>query len=120
MIRAPVTKGRSKSRDSRESRDSSDSFARSNPLHGGHDHANADQLETATEELTKTGRIVDPQKFAIFHVDEKTYAVRQPTRHPVYEHFRVKAFAELLHGTLVATGPFGRQVERCPARRCTR
>lgn len=27
------------------------------------------------------------------------YAVRQPTRHPVYEHFRVKAFAEMLHGT---------------------
>jgi len=40
-----------------------------------------------------------------------TYAVRQPTKHPVYEHFRVKAFAELLHGTPVASGPFGRQVE---------
>ena len=25
------------------------------------------------------------------------YAVRLPTRHPVYEHFRVQAFAELLH-----------------------
>ena len=39
------------------------------------------------------------------------YAVALPTRHPVYEHFRVKSFAELLHGTPVATGPFGRQVE---------
>ena len=40
-----------------------------------------------------------------------SYAVRQPTKHPIYEHFRVKSFAELLHGTPVATGPFGRQVE---------
>ena len=52
------------------------------------------------------------------HGDEVTrvepgasYAVRQPTRHPIYEHFRVKAFAEGLHGAPVATGPFGRQVE---------
>ncbi|MFL6274641.1 MAG: galactokinase [Blastocatellia bacterium] len=27
---------------------------------------------------------------------ERSYAVRQPTAHPVYEHFRVRAFAELL------------------------
>jgi L-arabinokinase len=39
------------------------------------------------------------------------YAVLQPARHPVYEHFRVKSFAELLHGAPVAMGPFGRQVE---------
>jgi len=39
------------------------------------------------------------------------YAVRQPAKHPVYEHFRVKAFAELLHGEPVAVGPFSRQVE---------
>jgi L-arabinokinase len=28
---------------------------------------------------------------------ELTYAVRQPTAHPIYENFRVRAFAELLH-----------------------
>ena len=65
-------------------------------------------LERHPEGTGDTVTTIDP---------EKTYAVRQPTRHPVYEHFRVKAFAELLHGTPVATGPFGRQVERCPARR---
>jgi len=27
---------------------------------------------------------------------ERIYAVRQPTAHPIYEHFRVRAFAELL------------------------
>jgi L-arabinokinase len=27
---------------------------------------------------------------------ERTYAVRKPTAHPVYEHFRVRAFSELL------------------------
>ena len=27
---------------------------------------------------------------------ERSYAVRQPTAHPIYEHFRVRAFAELL------------------------
>ena len=29
-------------------------------------------------------------------VPETTYAVRLPTKHPIYEHFRVKSFAELL------------------------
>ena len=29
----------------------------------------------------------------------RTYAVRQPAAHAVYEHFRVRAFAELLHAT---------------------
>ena len=29
---------------------------------------------------------------------ERSYAVRQPTAHPIYEHFRVRAFAELLAG----------------------
>jgi len=34
---------------------------------------------------------------AATHVEpERSYAVRQPTAHPVYEHFRVRAFAELL------------------------
>lgn len=30
---------------------------------------------------------------------ERDYAVLAPTRHPIYEHFRVRAFAELLGGT---------------------
>jgi galactokinase len=30
----------------------------------------------------------------------RTYAVRQPTAHPIYEHFRVRAFAELLGAPL--------------------
>lgn len=29
----------------------------------------------------------------------RTYAVRQPTRHPIYENFRVRTFGELLRGT---------------------
>lgn len=29
----------------------------------------------------------------------RTYAVRQPAAHAIYEHFRVRAFAELLHAT---------------------
>jgi galactokinase len=29
----------------------------------------------------------------------RTYAVRVPTTHPIYEHFRVRAFAELLSGS---------------------
>ncbi|MFL6216285.1 MAG: GHMP kinase, partial [Blastocatellia bacterium] len=34
---------------------------------------------------------------AVTRVDtERDYAVRQPTAHPIYEHFRVRAFAELL------------------------
>jgi galactokinase len=34
---------------------------------------------------------------AVAHVQpERSYAVREPTAHPVYEHFRVRAFAELL------------------------
>jgi L-arabinokinase len=34
-----------------------------------------------------------------------TYAVRQPTAHPVYEHFRLRAFSRLLAGDAVANGP---------------
>jgi galactokinase len=34
---------------------------------------------------------------AVMRVDSaRDYAVRQPTAHPIYEHFRVRAFAELL------------------------
>ena len=32
------------------------------------------------------------------------YAVRQPTAHPIYEHFRVKTFAQLLRGDALANG----------------
>lgn len=34
-----------------------------------------------------------------------TYAVHKPTAHPVYENFRVKAFAELLHGEISHISP---------------
>lgn len=33
---------------------------------------------------------------------ERIYAVRQPTSHPIHEHFRVKAFARLLEGDAMA------------------
>ncbi|MEM7112263.1 MAG: GHMP kinase [Chloroflexota bacterium] len=39
---------------------------------------------------------VDPQR---------TYAVRQPTLHPIYEHFRVQTFARLLAGDPLANAP---------------
>lgn len=35
----------------------------------------------------------------------QTYAVRQPTAHPIYEHFRVKTFARLLAGDAVQNAP---------------
>ncbi|MEZ4515170.1 MAG: galactokinase family protein [Chloroflexota bacterium] len=35
----------------------------------------------------------------------RTYAVRQPTRHPIYEHFRVQTFARLLMGDPLAHAP---------------
>ena len=35
----------------------------------------------------------------------QTYAVRQPTAHPIYEHFRVQAFAHLLNGSAPENGP---------------
>lgn len=34
-----------------------------------------------------------------------TYAVRQPTAHPIYEHFRVRTFANLLQGEIAANAP---------------
>ncbi len=40
---------------------------------------------------------------AVTRVDAgRDYAVRQPTAHPIYEHFRVRAFAELLAGAASA------------------
>jgi L-arabinokinase len=41
---------------------------------------------------------------------ERTYAVRVPTAHPVYENFRVRSFAELLQ-SFALPGPTERQLE---------
>jgi L-arabinokinase len=47
------------------------------------------------EFLARYGGTTDP----VTQVDpQRTYAVRMPTAHPVHEHFRVRAFAELLAG----------------------
>src|SRR5262249_46307699 len=35
---------------------------------------------------------------------ERSYAVRVPTAHPIYEHHRVRLFAELLHGKINEEG----------------
>jgi L-arabinokinase len=35
----------------------------------------------------------------------RTYAVRQPTAHPIYEHFRVRTFVNLLQGDMAANAP---------------
>ena len=51
--------------------------------------------------LQKFGETGDP----VTRVDPaRVYAVRQPTRHPIAEHFRVQAFRQLLPGG-VANGP---------------
>ena len=48
-----------------------------------------DQYTSTTDTVTT----VDPAQ---------SYAVRQPTTHPIYEHFRVKTFAQLLQGDALA------------------
>lgn len=49
------------------------------------------------EFLDHYGRTADP----VSRVEpDRRYAVRAPASHPVYEHFRVRAFAELLRGPL--------------------
>ncbi len=35
----------------------------------------------------------------------QTYAVRKPTTHPIYEHFRVRTFRDLLRGDALANAP---------------
>lgn len=45
---------------------------------------------------TDTVTTVDPAR---------AYAVRQPTAHPIYEHFRVRTFANLLKGDILANAP---------------
>jgi galactokinase len=47
-------------------------------------------------ELPDTVTTVDP---------DQTYAVRQPTAHPIYEHFRVRTFARLLAGDPLTNAP---------------
>jgi L-arabinokinase len=50
---------------------------------------------TGGEFLSRYGGTTDP----VTRVDpDRSYAVRVPTAHPIYEHFRVRAFAELLAG----------------------
>jgi L-arabinokinase len=51
---------------------------------------------SGAEFLARYGGTADP----VTRVDpERAYAVRAPTAHPVYEHFRVRAVAELLRGS---------------------
>lgn len=50
---------------------------------------------------------------------DKTYPVRAPTAHPIYEHFRVAAFSELMRappsaGQLRMLGELMFQVSRAP------
>jgi galactokinase len=53
-----------------------------------------------SEFLARYGGTTD----AVTRVDpQRTYAVRKPTAHAVYEHFRVRAFVELLRGPANAT-----------------
>ncbi|MEZ4727720.1 MAG: galactokinase family protein [Caldilineaceae bacterium] len=35
----------------------------------------------------------------------RTYAIRKPTAHPIYEHFRVRTFGNLLQGDILANAP---------------
>lgn len=50
---------------------------------------------TGARFIERYGRTADP----VTRVDpSSTYAVRRPTAHPVYEHFRVRLFARLLEG----------------------
>ena len=50
--------------------------------------------------LAHYGHTTDP----VTRVDpQRTYAIRQPTAHPIYEHFRVRTFAELLKGEIASS-----------------
>jgi L-arabinokinase len=52
--------------------------------------------------LARYGNTTDP----VTTVDPaRTYAVRQPTAHPIYEHFRVRTFAKLLAGNALSNAP---------------
>jgi L-arabinokinase len=55
------------------------------------------EMILGSEFLAKYGGTTD----SVTQVDAKrTYAVRTPTAHPIYEHLRVRTFAELLRGKL--------------------
>lgn len=57
---------------------------------------------SGAEFLARYGDTTD----TVTHVDPaRTYAVRQPAAHPIYEHFRVRTFANLLQGDVVANAP---------------
>lgn len=52
--------------------------------------------------ISRFGRTTD----AVTQVESsRIYAVRQPTAHPIYEHFRVKTFAHLLNGNPIENAP---------------
>jgi galactokinase len=57
---------------------------------------------TGAEFLDRYGHTTD----TVTTVDPaRTYAIRQPTAHPIYEHFRVRTFANLLQGDILANAP---------------
>jgi L-arabinokinase len=57
---------------------------------------------TGSEFLARYGNTTD----MVTRVDPaRTYAIRQPTAHPIYEHFRVRTFANLLQGDVAANAP---------------
>jgi L-arabinokinase len=57
---------------------------------------------TGYDFLARYGNTID----TVTTVDPaRTYAVRQPTAHPIYEHFRVRTFANLLQGDITANAP---------------
>lgn len=57
---------------------------------------------TGADFLARYGNTTD----TVTQVDPtRTYAVRQPTAHPIYEHFRVRTFANLLKGDILANAP---------------
>lgn len=54
-----------------------------------------------SEFLSRYGETTDE----VTSVDpERTYPILQPTAHPIYEHFRVRAFAQLMRGSPEAVG----------------
>ncbi len=67
-----------------------------------HYRAHLPETLTGANFLAQYGALPD----TVTSVDPaRTYAVRQPTLHPIYEHFRVRAFARLLAGDALANAP---------------
>lgn len=69
------------------------------------EHEFAGQLPvqmTGAEFLARYGGTTDK----VTTVDpNRTYAILKPTAHPIYEHFRVRTFANLLKGDILANAP---------------